>query len=1368
MKHTFGLMVVRVILLMCLLPITAAGAASERVVDIPPALRAWEAWVLHDKADQRCPSDFNDPKIHRCWWPSRLSLDVGAQGGLFDQQVTVYAPAWVNLPGDESHWPESVSDADGNLPVVGRNGRPSIRLDPGDYHIKGAFVWDRLPEILQVPASVAIVSLVVDGQEIAEPDLDADGRLRLHGKSGARRPEDAMRVDLFRLIEDDIPMRVITRIALQVSGRPREIRLAELLPAGAAVMNVDSPLPIRVANRKDLLIQARPGRWDIRVTVRMKGPVTRLPAGKAPYGDEIWSFKAFNDLRMVTVRGAPTVEPSRTRMPDAWKAFPAYLLKSGAALSFDVLRRGDPNPAPDQLSLDRSWWLDFNGGGFTVHDRINGTLSRTWHLAMSAPMVLGRVVEDGRDRLITLQGKPPSPGVQLRRGRLSLEADSRLARASSTLPAVGWDHDVQHLGGTLHLPPGWRLFSAAGVDIPAGAWLQQWSLLDFFLVLIIAISAYKIRSRTTAILALLTLTLTFHEPGSPRYVWLHLLAAAALLKYLPQGRFRKLVMLWGAGAVIALVVIALPFMVRQVRVAIYPQLARGGPQAVYPTAPLRSNGLLEQQKAAAPLALSRLSRKTDAVLQSYERQSEPMRTRFLTPTQDLIQTGPGLPAWQWRTVQLRWNGPVNRTQKMHLWLISPALNLVIGLLRVLLLAALIIAFLDLRNWRRHLPAPLTTGIPVLMLMLAILLPAQSLRAATAANAFPPQRLLDELQRRLLEPPPCMPACADLSRLELSITPDELQLIMQAHAQVDTAIPLPETAQTWRPNRMMLDNDPVKHLARDDHGNLWMVLPRGVHKVKMIGPTGDSDEIRLAFPIVPHIGTYAGVGWRAQGFRPDGAMNATIVLTRAKSDTSAPVETPKAEIPAFFHVTRVLHLGIQWEVTTRIRRITPAGEPVVLAVPLLKGAVLTTAGIQVADGVAQVALGPSQTEATFSATIPITDSIRLTAPRNAPWTETWMLDAAAMWRCALSGLTVVHHQDAAHNWQPQWQPWPGEQVTIDVSRPQAVPGRTITIDSAELTFTPGQQISQAALTLALRSSKGGQHQIELPAQVNLQSVAVNGKSLPIRQEGKLVSVPLAPGAQTIDVKWLQLSDSAALIKGPPVNVGDAAVNAAVTFRMPDDRWILLAGGPRLGPAVLFWSYLIVVLLAGIGLGRTDITPLNTGGWILLGLGLTQAPAVVAVLVAGWLLALGYRGRRDAPQGTLVFNLTQILLTILTIAALAGLYTAIEHGLLGIPDMQIAGNHSTRFQLNWFQDRIDGSMPAPWVISLPQWTFHLIMLAWSLWLAFSLVSWLQWGWGCFSRPHLWQSIQWRRKAKRAEDEKAHQESKSDSPPPFDRST
>jgi hypothetical protein len=44
------------------------------------------------------------------------------------------------------------------------------------------------------------------------------------------------------------------------------------------------------------------------------------------------------------------------------------------------------------------------------------------------------------------------------------------------------------VSGQLHLPPGWRLLHASGVDEVADTWLQRWTLLDIFLVLVIAVA----------------------------------------------------------------------------------------------------------------------------------------------------------------------------------------------------------------------------------------------------------------------------------------------------------------------------------------------------------------------------------------------------------------------------------------------------------------------------------------------------------------------------------------------------------------------------------------------------------------------------------------------------------------------------------------------------------------------------------------------------------------------------------------------------------------------------------------------------------------------------------------------------------------
>jgi len=194
-------------------------------------------------------------------------------------------------------------------------------------------------------------------------------------------------------------------------------------------------------------------------------------------------------------------------------------------------------------------------------------------------------------------------------------------------------------------------------------------------------------------------------------------------------------------------------------------------------------------------------------------------------------------------------------------------------------------------------------------------------------------------------------------------------------------------------------------------------------------------------------------------------------------------------------------------------------------------------------------------------------------------------------------------------------------------------------------------------------------------------------------------------------------------------------------VPRGRWLLLAGGPRLGPAVLFWSLLLVILLAAWGLGRVRQTPLAARHWALLGVGLSQVPLVAGAVVAGWLLALGLRREKGATvRRDKVFDLGQLLLLAWTLAALGVLFWSIQQGLLGTPEMQIAGNGSSASQLRWYADRAGAVPPTAWMLSVPLLIYRLAMLAWALWLALALLRWLRWGWESFTtgggwRPWIW---------------------------------
>jgi hypothetical protein len=285
--------------------------------------------------------------------------------------------------------------------------------------------------------------------------------------------------------------------------------------------------------------------------------------------------------------------------------------------------------------------------------------------------------------------------------------------------------------------------------------------------------------------------------------------------------------------------------------------------------------------------------------------------------------------------------------------------------------------------------------------------------------------------------------------------------------------------------------------------------------------------------------------------------------------------------------------------------------------------------------------------------------------------------------------------------------------------------------------PGLRATEVGLDLLFRTSRGGQHALGLPPDVELLGVAVNGQSQPGRLEAGRLLVTLTPPQSRVQVRWREPRGVSTAFRPSPVDVGAAGANVDVVVFFPAQRWVLWLAGPTFGPAVLFWSVLLVTALVALGLARVPHSPLQLGAWALLGLGLTQVSVPSAAVVVLWLLALGWRGAfgsRVRPWWA--FDLMQLALVVLTGIALVTLFEAVRRGLLGQPDMQIAGNGSSAETLRWTADRISGPLPRPLVFSVPLLVYRLAMLAWALWLATALLAWVRRGWQAIATGGLWR--------------------------------
>jgi hypothetical protein len=894
-------------------------------------------------------------------------------------------------------------------------------------------------------------------------------------------------------------------------------------------------------------------------------------------------------------------------------------------------------------------------------------------------------------------------------------------------------------------------------------WLRSWTLLDLFLVLVIAFAVGRMFGAAWGALALVTLVLVFPEEEAPRWVWLAALAAEALARVLPRGRPARPARLVRLATWAALVLTALPFAIHHLRQGMYPALEQAGgyasvdqlaydgtpanaPAATTPEpAPADKLGIAKEEPpelAGQAQVQQEITKSTaEASAQSPAQAGRKGHKQRLYNVQDYdksiaAQTGPGVPRWSWRDVPIRFSGPVERGQRLSLMLVPPAVNLVLAIVRVALLMLLVLCLIGFfhRLWPRLFRS--AAGAALLVVLLA---PARA-----RAGDLPPPELLNQLRERLLVPAACRPHCASSPRMELELTPALWTARLEVGLAAPAAVPLPGGADQLTPDQVTVDGKPATALRRGDDGLLWLALEEGPHQVLLSGRLPPRDVVQLGLPLKPRRVVAKPVGWVVEGLHEDGLADDNLQLTRVRgAEPGGSAALVPGAMPPFVRVERNVNLALGWSVDTRVTRLTPTGTAIVVEVPLLAGESVTTASVRVQNGRALVNMAPQVTEVAWSSVLAEKSPIVLAAPDKVAWTEIWRLDVSPVWHMSFTGIPVVFQQDAAGDRLPEWRPWPGEKVTVDVVRPEGIPGQTLTIDHASLDLTPGARASDAVLTLELRSSRGGPHVVTLPAGAQLTAFELAGRQQPTRQDGRKVTLPLAPGRQAVKLAWREPRGARFVWRAPEVDLGNAAANLEVQIHPPQDRWILFVSGPRLGPAVLFWSLLLVLMVVALALGRVRQTPLRAVHWALLAVGLSQVPVPAAALVAAWFVLMGLRRAHPDAGRPRWFNLRQVGLALWTVGAIIVLLESIQRGLLGEPEMQIHGNGSGSWLLRWFDDRSAGALPQPLVCSVPLLVYRGAMLAWALWLAVMMLRWPRWAWDAFSTGGLW-----RRRPPRAE--------------------
>lgn len=1337
---------------------------------IPAALKDWEDWALWDEEHRKCPSPYNDGAEHGCFWPSEIVLKANAKSGSFSLMVTVYHETWVSLPGDDDHWPLNVQDQGKPVAVTLHEDLPSVRLQAGVHRITGDYRWAEMPQKISIPQQYGVVRLEVEGKALPFASWDEDGSLWLKRNRTEENDKDFMGVQVYRLIEDGIPMWLETQVEISVSGKSREVELGHVIPEGWSLSSVDSQIPVAVDDQGLTKVQVRAGKWLVKMRAFRTSPVAEFRMKKDMPGvvqNELVAFKASPELRMVEIKNATPIDVTQTTFPPEWRQYPVYQWVTTQAITLEEKMRGSGLQSRKSLTGSRQLWFNEKGHGYIYQDRLAGSMQNLWRLDVIDSLDLGSVKINGEGQLITRNPKTKARGVELRHRNINLEAMGT-AKESRNIPASGWNAPVDSLNITFHLPPGWRMLALFGAEKVNGDWLTSWTLLDLFILLIFSLSIFRLWGMGPGILAFVALGLIYHEPLSPRYSLLFLLIPLALLRVVKEEKARKWISGWKYIALTVVVLVMVPFSYQQIQSILYPQLephsewsnpldrlfmkARNS-RMDEQTVALNANQALP---AAAPQAMDEqgeiglstgeaINGSASSVQESGARLSSMGGSSYKKGTKIYdyskgnlkqeakarIQTGPGLPEWSWRQVSCNWSGPVSDREFIHPILIPPFVTRLLTLTGLILILVLFHRLLG--GGKITLPrAGFKPGAAVLIALLLLMGAGQS------HAEVPDKQTLDTLKARLMKKPDCFPNAAEIPSVNVQIRENQISFDARIDAAIETSVPLPGRLPSWSPVKVTVNGKTDAALVRKG-GFLWVVVPAGVSQVHVEGMLPSTGEWEWSFQLKPRTVTVDAPGWNITGVKPDGTPETQIFFSRKlKESEKQSADYERREFQSMVVVNRVLEIGLTWQIHNTVTRLSSAGKAISLEIPLIPGEQILTNDVTVKDGKVEVRLPAFVDSFSWNSELTPSAGIKLQAAETDRWVEQWHLAASPIWNVELAGLNpVFESQEAALT--PVWHPWPGESVTLTLGRPEAVNGPTMTIHRVRQETTPGARNRTTSLNLVLQSSVGDNLELGLPEEVEVTSVTRAGANIPVRRDKGRLVIPVQPGMQEVQIEWKEIKNLGWHTRPDRVVLPVDCANVTTVLKVPASRWILATHGPLRGPAVRFWGVLVFGLVVAWVLGGLKLSPLTRMQWALLMVGLTQIYPIAALLVVAWLFFLSYRGTKEFLQvKPELFNIRQIVLVILSGASLIIFLMVVQKGLLGRPSMFVVGNGSNQSTLNWFTAQFGGLLPSPGYVSVSIWVYRILMLAWALWLANSLTRWLSWGWKQFTLGGVWKAV------------------------------
>lgn len=686
-----------------------------------------------------------------------------------------------------------------------------------------------------------------------------------------------------------------------------------------------------------------------------------------------------------------------------------------------------------------------------------------------------------------------------------------------------------------------------------------------------------------------------------------------------------------------------------------------------------------------------------------------------------VQTGPALPLWRWKGFGFNFMGPVSPDQKLKVYLISPFVNRILAVLRLLIISLLMILLI-----KKSVPQKIIDKILTYKTMKkaattgAFLIITLFTSSYNAYAEFPSSELLNELENRLKEKECQRPSCSNIEKLFINIHDNKIFLTADVISEGLSAVYLPGPLSEFVLSDVAINGKSTNGYRSSSDGYLAVKVPDGRSKISVFAVI-DHKDVTLQFKQSPVHTSFSADGWLAEGISPSGTVAATVRIVPIDKENIFQENEQKTDLGIWFNLDRKIELGEKNKIHTTITKLGDNNKTFNINLKLLPEEQVIEGPIADRKGNDAVVRFPENSRSiTLESTLPEVSKISLHEEKTEFLSQTWQVFCSLALNCTYTGATPSD-SPSGNNKSWFWQPFPGDSVEINMKPLAAVKGESLTVDSLTHLVTWGMSRKQGEIQFTLRNTDQSSFSVDLPKDVHISSSTLDGRSGGvITSDGKSTFL-LQPGEHSGVVSYEQNWNPDRVEYVTAVKLSEPVHNLNIHVKPSPDRWILWVGGLSWGPAVLIWAKLILIAILLVALSHFSFIDLGILNSAVLAVGLVSLPSLYMGIPVIWFMVMKYLTLDQRDVNILSAHKWKVIFIILTILSFLQFYSIVESGLVIQPPMLIVGNQSSNYLLKWYIDHSTADVAQPWIVSLPISYWRFIMLLWSTWLAVNLIKW-----------------------------------------------